>query len=173
MSFSLAVASALVDEVAQNTDSVLEAAQQLQNREGFVDGLKGAVAGGRLVGVLHGNLGLAIQLCDRAAQSDSSVRLETGETPSLVKSRALFQEGLIAFGQKRFKEAVEYFEQSLSLSSDQTTYYNAALCFLEMKGLFRDRTQDAVAAFRQCIDLNQEAPIAIAAGKELARLGQL
>lgn len=42
-----------------------------------------------------------------------------------------------------------------------------------MKGLFRDRTQDAVVAFQKCIELDPETQIAIDAGKELARLGQL
>ena len=44
---------------------------------------------------------------------------------------------------------------------------------LRMKGLFRDRTEDAVSAFLKCINLNLETETAINAGKALARLGKL
>ena len=167
--FLLKVANALVDEVAQNTDVVLEKARQLKDRKGFIDSLQ-AVA---LVGELKDNLALAMKLSDTAAQADPSIALDDGTTPAFVKAKALFQRGLIAMGQKSFKEAVKCFEDSISHALDQATYFNIALCFLQMKGLFRDRTQDAVAAFQKCIELDPETQIAIEAGKELARLGQL
>lgn len=171
--FLLKVADALVDEVAQNTDTVLETARQLKNREGFMDNLRGAFAGGALVGELRNNLTLAMKLSDASVQADPNITLDGGTTPAVVKAKALFQQGLIAMGQKGFKEAVKYFEDSVSYAADQVTYFNIALCFLQMKGLFRDRTQDAVAAFQKCINIDPQADIAIDAGKELARLGRL
>jgi len=171
--FLLKVANALVEEVIQYTDAVLETAQQLQNREGFMDRIRGAFAAGSLIGQLNKNLTLAMKISDNAAQADPSIALDDGTTPALVKARALFQQGLIAMGHKSFKEAVKYFEESISYAPDQATYFNIGLCFLQMKGLFRDRTQDAVVAFQKCIELDPETQIAIDAGKELARLGQL
>lgn len=171
--FLLKVADALVNEVSQNTDTVLETARRLENREGFMDRLRGTFAAGALVGELKNNLVLAMKLSDTAAQADLNIRLDDGTTPAVVKAKALFQRGLIAMGQKYPKEAVKCFEDSINYAVDQTTYFNIALCFLQMKGVFRDRAQDAVASFQKCIELNPEGEIAIEAGKELARLGQL
>lgn len=171
--FLLKVANAFVEEVAQNTDTVLETARQLRSREGFMDSLRGALGAAALVGKLKDDLVKALELADDSIQLDSDVALDDGTTPAVVKAKAIFQQGLIAMGQKDFKEAVKYFEGSLNYAADQSTYFNIALCFLEMKGLFRDRTQDAVAAFQKCVDLDPETEMAIGAGKELARLGQL
>jgi hypothetical protein len=44
--FLLRVANALIEEVEQKTDSVLEAARTLERREGFMESLKGAMAAG-------------------------------------------------------------------------------------------------------------------------------
>ena len=42
-----------------------------------------------------------------------------------------------------------------------------------MKGLFRDKTQEAIAALQKCIDIDSETDIAVDAGKILARRGLL
>lgn len=172
--FLLRTANALVDEVAQSTSSVLETARQLANRrQGFMDSLRGAFAASGLVGELESNLRLAIRLCDAAAHADSNLTLNDRITPSFVKAKAFFQQGLIAMEQNRFDEAVTHFGVSAGLAADQATYLNIGLCFLQMKRLFSDRTENAVAAFQKCIDLDPESEIAITAGKELARLGRL
>ncbi len=171
--FLLKVANALVEEVAQNTDTVLETARRLQERERFMDNLKGAFSAGSLVGQLKNNLELAIRLSDKAAEAGLSNDAENSLTPAFVRGKALFQKGIIAMGQKSFKEAVECFEESLKHISDQAVYFNIAVCFLQMKGIFRDRTQDAITAFENCINLNPNSELAIRAGKELARLGRL
>jgi len=171
--FQLKIADALVDEVAENTDAVLQAARKLQAREGFMDGLRGAMAAGALLGSLKNNLVLGMRLADASAKSNPSIKLDDGTTPATVKARALFQEGLIAMGQKNMKDAVKRFEESVQYVADQSTYFNIALCFLEMKGLFTDKTKDAVTALEKCIDLVPDSELAIAAGKELARLGRL
>jgi hypothetical protein len=131
--FLLRVADALIEEVEQKTDSVLEAVRTLERREGFMESLKGALAAGALVGELQRNLKLAIQLADRAAQMDPNAR-EEELTPSVVKARALFQLGVIAMGQRKFKEAVWFFEESLKQTPTQSTYLNMAYCFMQMKG---------------------------------------
>jgi tetratricopeptide (TPR) repeat protein len=154
------------------TFSVLEAARTLERREGFMESLKGAMAAGALVGELKRNLELAMQLADRAARMGASAGDEE-LTPSVVKARALFQLGVIAMGQRNFKEAVRFFEQSLNETPTQATYLNMAYCFLQMKGWFTDRTADAIKALERCVELDPESELAVLAGKELARLGRL
>jgi len=166
--FVVEVARALVAEVAQNTEDVLEAARQLTEKS-----WRGTFAAIGIVGRLESDLTLAMKLCDTAANADPNVALEDGTTPVVVKAMALFQRGLIAMGQKRFKDAVKCFELLLSYSPDQATYFNTALCFLRMKGIFTDRTPDAIAAFQKCIEIDPKMETAIDAGKELARLGRL
>lgn len=149
--FLLKIADALVEEVSQSTDVVLQAAQELQNRDGFIEGVRGAFSAGKLTGNLKNNLSLAIKLCESSAQLDPSIKLENGLASGAIKAKALFHFGLISIGQKSFKEAVKYFEDSINYEADQATYFNIALCLLEMKGLFRDRTQDAVGALQKCM----------------------
>lgn len=171
--FLLKVAEALVNEVAVTTDSVLTKARQEKDREGFLDGLRGAFTAGALVYQLQRDLQLALKLCETAAKADPGVALDDGTTPAAITAKVLFQQGLIAYGEKKFKEAVGLFEQSLRYAISQTTYYNIGECLLQMKGLFHDTTADAVKAFQQCINLNLNTEIAIEAGKQLARLEAL
>jgi tetratricopeptide (TPR) repeat protein len=168
--FLLKVADALVSEVGEKTDAVLEAARRLEQREGFTEQLKGSFAAGRLVGELERNLELALKLCDKIPPE---IELDDGKTVAHVKASALFQRGVIAMGRNQLKEAVKFFEESLRLAPNQVTLYNIAFCYLQMKGWFTDRTQDAIDALQKCISLNPQSEIAIQAGKDLARLGRL
>jgi tetratricopeptide (TPR) repeat protein len=168
--FLLKVADALVSEVGEKTDAVLEAARSLEQREGFMEQLKGSFAAGRLVGELIRNLELALKLCDKIPPE---TELEDGKTVADVKAAALFQHGVIAIGRNQLKEAVKFFEESLRLAPTQVALYNIAFCYLQMKGWFTDRTQDAVDALEKCISLDPQSEIAVEAGKELARLGRL
>jgi tetratricopeptide (TPR) repeat protein len=173
--FLLKVADALVSEVAEKTDAVLEAARRLEQREGFMEQLKGSFAAGRLVGELERNLELALKLCDKIPP-ETKLDLDDGKTVKTVvdvKAHALFQRGVIAMGRNQLKEAVKFFEESLRLAPTQVALYNIAFCYLQMKGWFSDRTQDAVDALQKCISLDPQSEIAIEAGKELARLGRL
>lgn len=68
---------------------------------------------------------------------------------------------------------MEYYERSLSLLPDQSTYFNLGLCLLQIKGFFTDKTADAIAAFQKCIEIDPNTDIAVSAGMELARLGKL
>jgi tetratricopeptide (TPR) repeat protein len=168
--FLLRVADALVSEVGEKTDAVLEAARRLEQRDGFMETLKGNLASARLVGELVRNLELALKLCEKIPPE---TELDDGKTVAYVKASALFQQGVIAVGRGQFKEAVRLFEESLRWAPTQVALYNIALCYLQMKGWFTDRTQDAVEALQKCISLDPQSEIAIEAGKELARLGRL
>jgi tetratricopeptide (TPR) repeat protein len=152
--FLLRVANALVDEIAEKIAQV-QSWKDVNTYE------------------LEKNLSLSVDLADKVARSNPNIELNDGTTPTLVKARAFFYRGYIAMRTADFKEAVKYFEESLRYHAEQSTYFNLGLCFLMMKGLFQDRTQDAISAFQKCIDLNPETEVAINAGKELARLGQL
>jgi tetratricopeptide (TPR) repeat protein len=155
-----------VDEVAQETSSLLDSIRSLGKE---VDYTKVAYIA---MDLMH-DLSRAIELADKAAKLDPNIVLPDDTTVSLVKARAYFQRGLIAMGQKKFREAIKSFEDSLKYDADQATYYNIGLAYLRMKGLFTDRTQEAIAAFQKCIDLNPETDLAIDAGKALARRGLL
>jgi tetratricopeptide (TPR) repeat protein len=169
--FLLQVADALVSEVGEKTDAVLEAARRLEQREGFTEQLKGVFSSAsKLVRELKRNLELALKLCDRIPPE---IELDDGKTAAHIKARALFQLGMIAIGQNQLKEAVKFFEESLKAAPTQVALYNIAFCYLQMKGWFTDRTQDAIDALEKCISLDPESEIAIEAGKELARLGRL
>jgi tetratricopeptide (TPR) repeat protein len=132
--------------------------------------LKGSFAAGGLVGELVRNLELALKLCEKIPPE---IELDNGKTAATVKAEALFQRGVIAIGRNQLKEAVKFFEESLKAAPSQAALYNIAICYLQMKGWFTDRTQDAVDALQKCISLDPESEIAVQAGKELARLGRL
>jgi tetratricopeptide (TPR) repeat protein len=169
--FILKVAKALVDEVAQKTKPIIEIIQELREKE------KPSIFFGseadKLIKILKEDLELAMKLADKVSKTVPNLTLEDGTTPQSVKSDALFQLGLIYMGDKQFKEAVRYFEESLTYMPDQATYFNLGLCFSEMKGLFTDRTKDAIQAFWKCVEIDPASELAIKAGKILARLGQL
>lgn len=76
-------------------------------------------------------------------------------------------------GEENYKDALRYFDQSLSCAPNSLTYYSIGNCLLDMKGLFADRTKEAVAAFKKCIEMDLMSETAVEAGKKLARLGQL
>ncbi len=88
--FLLKVADALVSEVGKKTDAVLEAARSLEQREGFMERLKGTFTAGVLVGQLIRNLELVLKLCDNIPPE---TELEDGKTVADVKAAALFQQG--------------------------------------------------------------------------------
>lgn len=165
--FLLRVAKALVEEVAEKLKAMRETI--FSTPEERLDRSKINA----LAAELERDLEIALSLCDRVAKADPDVILEDGATPSGVIASALFRRGLIKSTIGKHREAVQYYEQSLKYSPDQATYYNIGLNFLSMKGIFTDRTQDAVAAFEKCIELDPESEMAIKAGKELARLRRL
>jgi hypothetical protein len=121
--FLLKVADALVSEVSEKTDAVLEAARRLEQREGFTEQLKGSFAAGRLVGELERNLELALKLCDRIPPE---TKLDDDKAVAHVKAAALFQRGVIAIGRNQLKEAVKFFEESLRSAPTQVALYNTA-----------------------------------------------
>jgi tetratricopeptide (TPR) repeat protein len=175
--FILKTAKALVDEVAQNTKPIIEKIRELREEEKkTIPTTFDLIFGGeadKLIKILKKDLELAMKLADKVSKTVPNLTLEDGTTPQSVKSDALFQLGLIYMGDKQFKEAIKYFEESLTHMPDQATYFNLGLCFLEMKGLFTDRTKDAIQAFWKCVEMDSTSELAIEAGKILARLGQL
>jgi len=174
--FLLRVAKELVEQVSQNTQNVLSESQDLKSRasqQGFWASAKTLASAQSLINELKNNLKLAINLCNKVLTSNSDAKLEGGVTAKQIQSSAYFQLGLIFFLERRPKEAVEYYEKSLSLLPDQSTYFNLGLCLLQIKGVFSDRTADAIATFQKCIEIDSNSDIAISAGMELARLGKL
>jgi tetratricopeptide (TPR) repeat protein len=164
--FLLKVAESLVGEVAQETSSLLDSIHRLGKDVDYTKVVYIAMD-------LRSDLSCAIGLADKAAKQDPNIMLPDEATVSSVKAKAYFQMGLIAMAQKKFKDAINYFEESLKYDPDQATYYNIGLCYLRMKGLFTDKTQEAIAALQKCIDMNPETDTAIDAGKILARRGLL
>jgi tetratricopeptide (TPR) repeat protein len=164
--FLMKVADSLIEEVAQKTHSLLESIRELGKD---VDYTKVAY----IAMDLSRDLSCALQLVERAVKLDPNITLPDGEKPSSLKARAYFQLGLINMAQKKFKDAINCFEESLRYEPDQATYYNIGLCYLRMKGLFTDKTQEAISAFQKCIDMDPETSIAVDAGKILARRGLL
>ena len=156
--FTLRVAKGLANGVAQEVDR-LPSAEPAKVKQ--------------IISNLERDLECAISLCDKALKADTNVKLEDGTTPVWVKANVLFQKGRIRTCRSDFKEAVKYFEESIGYLPDQATYYNIGSCFLEMKGLFRDKTEDAVKAFEKCVELDPESELALQAGKALARLKKL
>lgn len=171
--FLLKVADSLLEEVRANTEEVLKLAQDLKSRssqEGFWASFKTIGSASGLISALKNNLNLALQLCEKAKKLDPNITLENGEAPEDIIAKIYFEFGFINSGDKRYGEAVNYFEKSLSLVKDQSTYFNLGLCLLQIKGLFKDKTEDAVRAFEKCIETDPNSDIAVLAGKELARL---
>lgn len=164
--FLLKVAKSLVEEVSQETSSLLDSIRRLGKD---VDYTKVAY----IAMDLRSDLDCAITLTDNISKQDPNIALPDDTTPSDVKASAYFQMGLTFMAQKKFKDAIKYFEESLKYNPDQATYYNIGLCYLRMKGLFRDKTQEAIAALQKCIDIDSETDIAVDAGKILARRGLL
>lgn len=113
-SFLLRVARALVEEVAQSTKPVLDAV-----RERKLEEWKAMV----LTSDLVTDLRHAERLCDNAIKADPNVELNDGTTPLQIKADIFFQMALIEMCRRNFKEAVKYFEQSLSYEPDQAAYY--------------------------------------------------
>jgi tetratricopeptide (TPR) repeat protein len=174
--FLLRVAKNLVEQVSQNTQNVLSESQELKSRasqQGFWASAKTLSTAQGLINELRNNLNLAINLCNKVLTSNPDAKIQGEITAKQIQSDAYFQLGLISFLERRFKEAVEYYNKSLSLLPDQSTYLNLGLCFLQIKGVFSDKTPDAIAAFQKCIEIDPNSDIAISAGMELARLGKL
>jgi tetratricopeptide (TPR) repeat protein len=164
--FLLRVAKGLIEDVKHETDALLKAIRELEEE---VDYSKVSYVAADLIK----DSTIALQLIDRAVKLDPEIALPDGTTPSSLKSLAYFELGLINVAQRKFKEAIKYFEESLRYEPDQATYYNIGVCYLRMKGLFTDKTQEAISALQKCIDMDPETSTAVDAGKVLARRGLL
>jgi tetratricopeptide (TPR) repeat protein len=162
--FLLKVASALVKEVDEKSISLADTLTSSSE----IDRFKLET----YVQELERDLDIAISLCKRALEMDPNVSF-ADEAPNKVISSAFFRHGFLKGLLKKYKDAVKYYEESLKYEPDQATYFNIGLAFIKMRGLFTDRTQDAVSAFQKCIQLDPESEMAIKAGKELARLRKL
>ena len=193
--FNLRVAKALIDEVGETSDKVLDEARQVLREgedEGFFNRIKSSFASGKMVDALHDDIDKAIELCD--ALSDD-VTIPHPEVPELrvnamsVKAEAFFHKGLVTWGQGDPQGAVELMNDSLALMPDQATYLNIGLCFNQMRetrggsGLAgkiqravtsgAGQAEAAIDSFRRCVELDSESEVGVKAGMELARLGQL
>ncbi|MDA1190047.1 MAG: hypothetical protein O3A46_00005 [Candidatus Poribacteria bacterium] len=198
--FNLRVAWALTEEVRNSYDTVFaEARQKVRegNSEGFLQGIKGAFEGRGMINALNADLGRAIALCDAMG---AGMTIPHPENPDVkvsaasVKSTALFYKGMIRLSQGATPDALELMNQSLAVEPDQSTLYNIGLCFLQLKEERGDRglgakvlgrtlakmvisgseqVDQAIDAFRQCVEMNSESEIGVRAGMELARLEQL
>jgi tetratricopeptide (TPR) repeat protein len=162
--FLLRVASALVKEIDEKSISLRDTLTSSSE----IDKSKLET----YVQELERDLDIAISLCKRVLEMDPNVSF-ADETPNGVISSALFRHGFLKGLLKKYKDAVKYYEESLKYEPNQVTYFNIGLSFINMRGLFTDRTQDAVSAFQKCIQLDPESEMAIKAGKELARLKKL
>lgn len=112
-------------------------------------------------------LDLALQQVDKAEKIDPSAKLDDGSTVALIRGEALFEKGEIAFSNEKWKDALKHYRESLNYNSNQVTYFNIGLSLKEAGA----KDKEIAAAFEQAIDADPESELAIAAGKELARLG--
>ena len=127
----------------------------------------------RYVRTLDDDLKIALSLCERAFEKDPDVTIEKDLSLMEIKSLALFQRGYLRYLIGQYRDAIQFFESSLQYSPSQATYYNIGVCYERMKGVFSDRTKDAITAYEKCIEIDPDSEIAIKAGKQLARLGKL
>jgi len=176
--FLLRVAEGLLLEVMENTNDALAEAEQLKNRSndkssGFWERAKAISAAQGLINELTTNLRVAYNLCVKVSERNPSAKLENGKTAKQIQSAVCFQFGLINTLQRRFAQAVEYYEESLALVPDQSTYFYLGLCLTQFKGFFSNKTADAIVAFQKCIEIDPTTDFAVKAGMELARLGKL
>jgi len=172
----LKFAKKLVEQVSQNTQNVLSESQELKNRasqQDFWASLKTLATAQGFINELKNNFNLAINLFNKVLTSNHDAKIQGEITAKQIQSDAYFQLGLISFLGRHFKEAVEYYNKSLSLLPDQSTYFNLGLCFLQIKRVFSDKTRDAIAVFQKCIEIDPNSDIAISVGMKLARLGKL
>ena len=169
--FLLCVADALVSSVSANTQPAMEQADELKRRgqtEGFFASIRTYAAAHTIVSDLKRDLELALKACQAIARVDVETKLNDDTTLRSVYGRALFQMGVIEVLEGQQKDAIQWFRDSTKYGGGQEAYYNVGLCYLNMRNL-----QEAVGAFEKCIDLDPVTNLAISAGMELARIGQL
>jgi len=169
--FLLCVADALVSSVSANTQPAMEQADELKRRgqtEGFFASIRTYAAAHTIVSDLKRDLELALKACQAIARVDVETKLDDDTTLRSVYGEALFQMGVIEVFEGRLSDAIQWFRDSAKYGGEQGAYYNIGLCYLSL-----GRPQEAVDAFEKCIGLGPLTSLAISAGMELARIGQL
>ncbi len=157
--FIVTVAEALVMGVAAKTDEMVEGLRR--NPETVVL----TVVPGPLE-ALKKDLEVAIRLADGVAGAKKEKALG-------IRAAAFFQLGLVELIRHNPRGAVEHLKKALQNIPNAATYYMLGLCYLRMRTWWEDHAGEAVDAFTTCIELEPTSDIAIAAGKQLARLGKL
>jgi tetratricopeptide (TPR) repeat protein len=144
--FSLKTAKGLIDEVAGQTEDVVQLQRLAHDEKRFWEGLKMTWKVGGEVGRLQNDLALAIELATKAATADQDVCLDDGTTPDKVIAQAHFQGGLIEFRSGNWNEALQSFEKAQNIIPMQEALFNIALCQLNMIRRF-----DPLAGFKNPI----------------------
>lgn len=173
---NLKAAVSLLSETAEQTgdiQSLIKARGAAKDvyKESFWAGVRAQSRFYQEIGQLEQKLEQAIILAREATDANPHVTVsEEGVelSPESVIANAYFQKGLLNLGQERWKDARQWFEQSLSVMD-----HPSAQLYLGHTVAIQGYREDAVTAFQQVIDTYPEGEEAVEATKALADLRQM
>lgn len=173
---NLKAAVSLLNETAEQTGDIqglIKARKVAEDvyKESFWAGVRAQSGFYQEIGQLEHRLEQALALAQQAKDANPHVTVsEEGVelSPENVIANVYFQKGLLKLGQEQWKDARQWFEQSLDVMN-----HPSAQLYLGYTIAMQGYRIDAIAAFQRVIDVYPESEEAVEATKELVDFRQI